>query len=102
MAATGENYVSRIQMSVSSRRLDRQWHDQPRLVAEPAKARIAEPAFLSLQSDGRGFQLRQRVQDSGFGRGEEGPGDTYDRFAGLVAGGFWTLRRPLHPHGLAQ
>ena len=36
--------------------------DEPRLVAEPVEARYPPPSFLQVQSDGRGLQLRERVQ----------------------------------------
>ena len=71
------------------------WPNQLRL-EHPA------PAFLQVQSDGRGLQLRRRVQEPRPGGREEGPRGADDRLAGLVAGGLRPLRASVHPHGLAQ
>src|SRR5208282_4822555 len=58
---TEKTYVNRIQMSVPPR-CRRRWHHEPRLVAEPVEARTAAPAFLQVQPDGQGLQLRQGIQ----------------------------------------
>src|SRR5882724_330656 len=53
--------VNRSQMPFPPR--CRKRHVEPRLVAEPIKARTPAPAFLQVQSHGRGLQLRGRVQE---------------------------------------
>ena len=87
-------------MPLPSRR--RRRHVEPRLVAEPAEARPPAPAFLQVRSDGRGLQLRRRVQEPRPGGGEERSRGADDRLAGLVAGGLRPLRAAVHPHGVAQ
>ena len=81
---------------------NRRRHVEPRLVAEPAEARDPAPAFLQVQSDGRGLQLRGRVQEPRPGGGEERSRGADDRLAGLVAGGLRPLRPFVHSHGVAQ
>ena len=51
---------------------------------------------------GAGLQLRGGVQEARPGGAEEGPACADDRLAGLVARRLGALRRPVHPHGLAQ
>ena len=80
----------------------RRRHVEPRLVAEPVEARTPAPAFLQVQSDGRGLQLRERVQEPRPGGGEERSRGADDRLAGLVAGGLRPLRPVVHSHGVAQ
>ena len=80
----------------------RRRHVEPRLVAEPVEARPPAPAFLQVQSDGRGLQLRGGVQEPRPGGGEEGSRGADDRLAGLVAGGLRPLRPVVHSHGVAQ
>jgi hypothetical protein len=55
-----------------------------------------------VQPAGQGLQLRRGIQEARPGRAEEGPHRPDDRLPGLVAGRLGPLRRPLHPHGLAQ
>ena len=76
--------------------------DEPGLVAEPAAAGTAAPAFLEVRPDGEGIQLREGIQEPRLQGAEEGPGQADDRLAGLVAGGFRPLRAAIHPHGLAR
>ena len=80
----------------------RQRHIEPRLVAQPAEPGHPSPARAGLQPDGPRLQLRRRIQEARSGRPEEGPVRADDRLAGLVAGRLGPLRRPVHPHGLAQ
>ena len=75
---------------------------EQRLVAEPAEPADPAPALGEVQPDGRAVRLRRGVQEARPGRAEEGPPRADDRFAGLVAGRLGPLRRPVHPHGLAQ
>ncbi len=56
----------------------------------------------AVQSDGPRLRLRRGIQEARPGRAEEGPLRADDRLAGLVAGRLGPLRRPVHPHGLAQ
>ena len=56
----------------------------------------------AVRSDGRGVRLRQGVQEPRPRRRDQGPARPDDRLAGLVAGRLRPLRRPVHPHGLAQ
>src|SRR5215472_10274603 len=44
---------------------------ESRLVAEPAAARYPAPAFLAVESDGRGLQLRCGIQEPRPGSGED-------------------------------
>ena len=55
-----------------------------------------------VQPDGRRLRLRRSLQEARLRRAEERPGRADDRLAGLVAGRLGPLRRPVHPHGLAQ
>ena len=55
-----------------------------------------------VRSDGRGVRLRQGVQEPRPQRRDQGPACPDDGLAGLVAGRLRPLRRPVHPHGLAQ
>ena len=71
---------------------------EPRLVAQSAEPQ--DPAAGG--SDGEGLQLRQGVQEPGPVGGEEGSRGGDDRLAGLVAGGLWPLRPPVHSHGVAR
>ncbi len=80
----------------------RRRQDEPRLVAEPAAAGAAAPAFLEVRPDGQRLRLREGVQEPRLQGAEEGPGQADDRLAGLVAGGLRPLRPVLHPHGLAR
>ena len=80
----------------------RRRHVEPRLVAEPVEARSSAPAFLQVQSDGRGLRLREGVQEPRPGGGEERSRGADDRLAGLVAGGLRPLRPVVHSHGVAQ
>ena len=80
----------------------RRRQDEPRLVAEPAAAGAAAPAFLEVRPDGRGLRLREGIQEPRLQGAEEGPGQADDRLAGLVAGGLRPLRAAVHPHGLAR
>ena len=95
-----KTHVNRSQMPLPPHR--RRRHVEPRLVAEPVEARPPAPAFLQVQSDGRGLQLRERVQEPRPGGGEEGSRGADDRLAGLVAGGLRPLRPVVHSHGVAQ
>ena len=54
------------------------------------------------RSDGRGVRLRQGIQEPRPRRGDQGPARPDDGLAGLVAGRFRSLRRTVHPPGLAQ
>jgi hypothetical protein len=49
-----KTYVNRSQMPFPPRRCHRR-HHEPRLVAEPVEARTPAPAFLQVQSHGRGL-----------------------------------------------
>ena len=64
--------------------------------------RDSAPAFLQVQSDGRGFRLRRGIQEARPAGREEGPLRADDRLAGLVAGRLRSLRGALHPDGVAQ
>ncbi len=75
---------------------------QPRLVARAAQPVDPAPALREVQPDGRGLRLRPRVQEPRPRRRRQGPARADDRFAGLVAGRLGSLRRAVHPHGLAQ
>ena len=75
---------------------------EQRLVAQPAEPPDPAPALCEVQPDGRAVRLRRGIQEARPGRAEEGPLRADDRFAGLVAGRLGPLRRPVHPHGLAQ
>ena len=65
---------------------NRDWWPNQLNLEDPA------PAFLHVQSDGRGLQLRRGVQEPRPGGREEGPLGADDRLAGLVAGGLRSLR----------
>ena len=80
----------------------RRRHVEPGLVAEPAEPQDPAPALGPEQSDGRAIRLRRGVQEARPEGPEEGPPRADDRLAGLVAGRLRPLRRPLHPHGVAQ
>src|SRR6267142_350277 len=54
-------HVNRSQMPFPPR--CRKRHIEPRLVAESVKARTLAPAFLQVQSHGRGLQLRERIPE---------------------------------------
>ena len=73
-----------------------------RLVAEHAEHRGAPPQLAAIRSDGRGVRLRQGVQEPRPERRDQGPARPDDGLAGVVAGRLRPLRRPVHPHGLAQ
>ena len=60
------------------------------------------PALAPVQSDGRGLQLRRRVQDPRPRRAEAGPHRGDDDVAGLVAGRLRPLRAALHPDDVAR
>ena len=75
---------------------------EPRLVAEPVGYFGSPPALGLVRSDGRGVQLRQGIQDPRPERGDCGSARRDDQLAGLVAGRLRSLRRALHPDGLAQ
>ena len=51
---------------------------------------------------GPGFDYAEAFSKLDLRRPEERPGGADDRLAGLVAGRLGPLRRPVHPHGLAQ
>ena len=55
-----------------------------------------------VRPDGQGVRLRRGVQEPRPRRGDQGPARPDDRLAGLVAGRLRPLRRPVHPHGVAQ
>ena len=77
-------------------------HLEPRLVAEPAESGHPAPARAGREPAGRRLRLRRGVQEARPGRAEAGPLRADDRLAGVVAGRLGPLRRPVHPHGLAQ
>ena len=114
-AATGHSQDNRrdtwMRMTEQAGRASARWRTaaaaalaprQSRLVAGAAEPREPQPAFAAGQPDGRGVRLRRGVQDPRPRRGDPGPARPDDRFAGLVAGRFRPLRRPVHPPGLAQ
>ena len=79
------------------------WNEvEQRLVAEPAEPQDSPPELAPVRSDGRGLQLRRRVQEARLQSAEEGPPRADDGQPGLVAGGFRPLRGALHSHGVAQ
>ncbi len=69
---------------------------------EPVESGDPAPALAGVQPDGPGLRLRRGLQEARLRRAEEGPGRADDRLAGLVARRLGPLRRPVHPHGLAQ
>src|ERR1700733_5123696 len=72
------------------------------MVAEPSARGLAASAFLEVQSDGAGFQLREAIQDSRPRGDEERSRGADDRLAALVAGRLRTLRTAVHSYGMAQ
>ena len=79
------------------------WNEvEQRLVAEPAEPQDSPPELAPVRSDGRGLQLRRRVQEARLQSAEEGPPRADDGQPRLVAGGFRPLRGALHSHGVAQ
>jgi hypothetical protein len=75
---------------------------EPRLVAGRAGRFGPPPELQFVRSDGRGFRLRQGVQDARPRRRDQGPACPDDRLAGVVAGRLRPLRRSDDPHGMAQ
>ena len=75
---------------------------EPRLVAESVEPERPPHEPPGRRSDGRGVQLRRRVQDARSRCPEEGHRGGDDELAGLVAGGLRPLRAALHPDGVAQ
>ena len=75
--------------------------DEPGLVAESAGPAGSPPALAQVQSDGRGLQLRRRVQDPRPRGAEAGRHRGDDDVAGLVAGRLRPLRAALHPDDVA-
>ena len=51
---------------------------------------------------GADFAYAEAFRSLDLARRQEGPARADDRLAGVVAGRLRPLRRPLHPHGLAQ
>src|ERR1700730_5152220 len=91
--ATGEQ-CNRIKVSFQSRA--RRRHLEQGLVAEPVAAGSAASALFQVRSDGWRFQLRQRVQEPGLGRCQEGSCSTDDGLAELVACGLRSLWAFIH------
>ena len=77
-------------------RMNRDWWPNQLNLRTPASE------LLLVRPDGQGLQLRRGVQEARPGGCEEGSLCADDRFAGLVAGRFRPLWRPVHPHGMAQ
>ena len=75
---------------------------EPRLVAESVEPERPPHESPGRRSDGRGVQLRRRVQDARSRCAEEGHRGGDDELAGLVAGRLRPLRAALHPHGVAR
>ena len=75
---------------------------EPRLVAESVEPERPPHEPPGGRSDGRGVQLRRRVQVPRSRCAEEGHRGGDDELAGLVAGRLRPLRGTLHPHGVAQ
>ena len=75
---------------------------EPRLVAQAAEPAGPPPKLPACQSDGSCVQLRQGFPESGPQRRHQGSARVDDGLPGVVAGGLWSLRTPVHPHGLAQ
>jgi len=99
VATKGENLVNRNEVPVQPHRRPRQ--DEPGLVAEPAAAGTAAPAFLQVESAGEGVQLLQGLQQTRLLCAEEGPAETDDRFAGLVAVEAAAAASSASPHSTA-
>ena len=93
-------YGQRNEVSVLQQGAHRPW--QPRLVAGSVEPERAAHESSGGRPDGRRVRLRQGVPVAGSRRRQEGHRGGDDRFAGLVAGRLRPLRRPVHPHGLAQ
>ena len=77
-------------------------HSEPRLVAGPTGHPGSPSQLRPVRSDGRGVRLRQGIQEPRPQRRDQGPAGPDDELAGLVAGRLRPLRRPVHPHGVAQ
>ena len=60
------------------------------------------PELPAVRSDGRGVRLRQGIQEPRPQCRDQGPAGPDDELAGVVAGRLRPLRRPVHPHGVAQ
>ena len=75
---------------------------EPRVVAESVELERPPHEPPGRRSDGRGVQLRRRVQVPRSRGGEERHRGGDDEVAGLVAGGLRSLRPSAHPHGVAQ
>src|ERR1700753_4218897 len=75
---------------------------EPGLVAEKTEPENPASAFIPVGPDGRGLQLRRRIQESRSRGCEEGSAGGDDRLAVLVAGGLRSLRAVFYPYGMAQ
>ena len=98
MSESGSESESPVIPAPTPSRVDQ---DEPGLVAESAEPTGSSPALAAVQSDGRGVQLRRRVQDSRPRRAEAGRHQGDDDVAGLVAGRLRPLRATLHPADVA-
>ena len=67
-----------------------------------AQRQGSSPNSALVRSDGRGVRLRQGIREPRPQRGDQGSPGPDDQLAGLVAGRLRPLRRPVHPHGVAQ
>src|SRR5690606_23212639 len=72
------------------------------LVAESAELGHPSSELFAEQSDGRGFQLRRRIQETRSGCAEEGHPRVDDDLAGLVARRLRSLWTAVHSNGVAQ
>ena len=77
-------------------------HSEPRLVAGASRYRRAPSQRARRRSDGRGVRLRQGIREPRPRRRDQGPACLDDGLAGVVAGRLRSLRRAVHPPGVAQ
>src|SRR6202521_601177 len=95
----GAIHVNRREVPVHTHR---GWgHGECRLLVESAEPEDPSQELAPVRSNGKGVQLRGRVQEPRPGCRDQGPACPDEGLAGLVAGRLWPLWATVHSYGVA-